>query len=366
MSNRIRILAALTAVSMTLCAAGCTEDSSRSRRDRDDGGSAFADKDPTEETTEQTTASETQPSSTTVSPEETAAVYANSNTDEFNYYAFMNFVYNYNQQNPGYEYGFERSYTDRYEWTLVISDPEAGTSDVYVVRDDVFPEVYETRDFVSTNAADYDVFIQLPTMTEIGHCTGTDNIYEAPEDGRYFGNLLGAADDGTYILAALGEAIVLTEAEYNALEVGDIIPGHPSWNSDFEFVVTDITGSGSNREVEVCNGELWFSHGYAENPTDYVLTEASDNPVYTQTYLYALPLADNCDVTDTYSFLTGDSDFEVDPNAGPLVNSVFWHYSRELDPYRSERVNYWYEMDGLAYPVVVENGEVTALNIEWR
>ena len=130
--------------------------------------------------------------------------------------------------------------------------------------------------------------------------------------------------------------------------------------------VTDITGSGSNREVEVCNGELWFSHGYAENTTDYVLTEASDNPVYTQTYLYALPLADNCDVTDTYSFLAGDSDFEVDPNAGPLVNSVFWHYSRELDPYRSERVNYWYEMDGLAYPVVVENGEVTALNIEWR
>lgn len=37
-----------------------------SNRDRDDGGSAFADKDPTEETTEHTTVSETQPSSTTV------------------------------------------------------------------------------------------------------------------------------------------------------------------------------------------------------------------------------------------------------------------------------------------------------------
>ncbi|MBP3809448.1 MAG: hypothetical protein ILA15_01850 [Clostridiales bacterium] len=37
-----------------------------SNRDRDGGDSTFADKDPTEETTEQTTASETQPSSTTL------------------------------------------------------------------------------------------------------------------------------------------------------------------------------------------------------------------------------------------------------------------------------------------------------------
>ncbi|MCR5049180.1 MAG: hypothetical protein K6A37_09510 [Saccharofermentans sp.] len=37
-----------------------------SNRDRDDGDSAFADKDLTEGTTGQTTASETQPSSTTV------------------------------------------------------------------------------------------------------------------------------------------------------------------------------------------------------------------------------------------------------------------------------------------------------------
>jgi hypothetical protein len=49
-----------------------------------------------------------------------------------------------------------------------------------------------------------------------------------------------------------------------------------------------------------------------------------------------------------------------------LGEAIVLTEAEELDPYRSERVNYWYETDGLAYPVIVENGEVTALNIEWR
>ena len=366
MSNKTRIIALLLTASLALSAAGCTDSSTRSGRDRDDDGNSSIDKNPTEQT-EQTTASETQVTATTAEPTETTAASVDTGSDAYNYFVFMNYAYNYNSEHPGLEYGFERNYIDDHsEWTLVISDPDAGTSDVYIGCDDVFPELYETRDFISSNATNYDTFIQLPVMTEIGHCQSAGDIYEAPADGRYFGSMLGATDDGTCILVALGEAIVLTEAEYNALEVGDIIPGHPTWNSDLDLVVTDITGSGSSREVEVCDGEMWFSHSYAENPTDYVLTEASDNPVYTQTYLYGLDLAEDCEVTDTYSFLAGDSAFAVDFEAGPLVNSVYWHYSREIDPYRSELIGEWYEMDGLAYPVVVENGVVTAINIEWR
>ena len=366
MSNRIKILSVILAASLVLSVSGCTESSSRSRRDRDDGSSSFEGKDPSEET-EQSTVIETTAvtTETTAEPTETTAT-SDDGTDQFNYYIFMNYAILLHEENPDYLFGFERNYTDHSEWTLVVSDPDAETSDVYIARDGVQPELYETRDFITSNASDYDLFIQLPCMTEIGHCEGRNDIYDAPSDGRYFGSVLAVYEDGTYILVKIGEAIEITEAEYNALEVGDIIPGHPNWNQNLDLVVTDITGSGADREVEVCDGEMWFSHGYAENSSDYVLTEASDNPVYSQTHIYALPIAENCEVTDTFSFLAGDIVFEVDPNASPLVNSNYWHFSTEIDPYRTGLVNSWYEVNGLAYPVVIEDGEVASINLEWR
>ena len=98
----------------------------------------------------------------------------------------------------------------------------------------------------------------------------------------------------------------------------------------------------------------------------------SSNPVYTDTKLVTLDIAPDADVTDTYRWLMGDN-FEdakiqfVEDNGyeNALQVTDFWYYNA-INEYRIESSNGWTPMFGLVYPVVIENGEISSINLEWR
>ncbi len=219
------------------------------------------------------------------------------------------------------------------------------------------------------------MFSALPCMCNF-FSGNTVTEMSDPTDGRYFGSIVAAAVDGSSVLLLIGDPIILTEEEYSDLEIGDVIDCPPMYDGEEPgMTVTDILDSGRNRYVQLDNGaaECWFVQGsYTEDPTDYILMTSSDNPVWLNPRLVLVSLADNCDVSDTYSFLFSNGDdsqfdgWNTDPDANAFTSSVYWYYETSVQLNPPEVVNGWVPADGLVYPVVIENGEVTSINIEWR
>ena len=335
------------------------------------------------EETEVTEASETavetvETSEETVPPTApTVLSYSDNFSDaQTSYDAYVEFVDSFIEDYEGEVlFSYTRDYYHRdFGWCLGIVYPDQEMTEVYECVDGEVTYI-GTLDYCAFDAMPYEVFSALPCMCDF-HCS--NNVYEMedPIDGRYFGDIVAVSADGSSLLLLIGDPFILTEEEYRDLEEGDVIDTPPIYEGDDPgMTVTDILETGDHRYVQIDNGaECWFVQGsYTEDPTDYILMTNSDNPVRFNPRLVLVPLADNCDVTDTYSFLISNGDdsqfdgWNTDPEANALTSSVYWYFETEVAPNPPEVISGWLPIgSGLAYPVVIENGEVTSINIEWR
>ena len=364
MSRRIRFMALMMACSFMLSASAC-----------DNGNTRTRDTDDEQEETVEETVVETSAEASETTAEETSdedAPSASSDNDEA-FEAYMNFVDSFVEQYEGDVYfRFERNHSDDGDrWNLHVSYPSSDMTEIYEYLNGDMNYI-GTLDYYDSHAMSYGLFHELPCMIDFFGDQYGDSIEEAA-DGRYFGNMEAASADGTQILLAIGDPFILTEEEYNALQVGDVLDVPALYTGDEPGItVTDIVEENGSRNVILDeDGEYYFMHdSYTGDSSDYILMTVSDNPLWFNPRMIIVDLADNCAVTDIYEYLFDDDDlmdFSVwspEPGTSPLASSAFWFYeNRHSDP---EEVNGWVPIGGLVYPVVIENGEVTSINIEWR
>lgn len=332
------------------------------------------------ETTEATTTTEeTTVETTTKITEETEPVSSgNPGAGDARYDTYMEFCRGYNNVDPDYLFGFSNNYgVAPWTFNVLMYDPDFKTLTTYFYDgeksfDLIAQEtIDENSEYKIEHLLSYDDLCKLPCMISEDDFWEPMVFADKLDDGRYFGDAIAFSNDGTRAFLLLGKGIIYTEEEFNKLKVGDKIK-IDYYGTEYA-TVTEVNDSEYDYEKVILDCDLWFEQGsYTENETDYILMSDSSNPVYTDAKLVTLDLAPDADVTDTYRWLMGDN-FEdakiqfVEDNGyeNALQVTDFWYYNA-INEYRRESSNGWTPMFGLVYPVVIENGEISSINLEWR
>ncbi len=192
--------------------------------------------------------------------------------------------------------------------------------------------------------------IPVPTLTPTTAPTSSDyhpNFYVDPDtipmvetvaDGVYFGDLIGISEDGTRVRFRIGEPIEFTQEFVDSLEAGNALGVFD--NNGTELTITGVSDTSYGRRLYIDDYSLFLSDAYSEYTDSVLICSDGVNPVTINNVYVELPISSNCDITDTDSVLDNVSE-------EPLYDG-------------------WYDVRSLAYPVIVNNGEVTGLNLEWR
>ena len=362
MKNTKRTVALFLAAAMMLSIAGCANNGENTN-----GSTAESVSLSTIESADQEEALMTEV------PAETDEDYVPSDA-EIAYDAYNAFVDSFAGDYEGEIYfGYEYSYEDGHaHWKLHVSYPDTDMTEIYDAIDGEVTYI-GTLDYYDDQALPYDVFRALPCMIQV-NADSARNSVNNPADGRFFGDIEAAAIDGSYLLLNIGDPLIISEEEYNSLNVGDVIDTPVFGDGQQGMTVTAIDESNGYRTVELDGrDDYWFvQHPYSEDDPDYILETYSDNPVLFNYRLCPVPLASDCEVTDQYAALFSDSDTEAfnnwnpGPDANALTSSSYWFYENVNTTDVPEPVHGWIPANGLAYPLTIENGELTSINIEWR
>ena len=193
---------------------------------------------------------------------------------------------------------------------------------------------------------------------------------DAVDDGIYFGELIGVSEDGTYGRFLIGEPLGLSPEFVYSLEAGD---GIGIYDLDgVEITIVDVIEHEDGSRYPIIDDDEFFLSGqYYEYTNEILICAPSVNPVTVNDVYVDLPISSDCVITDSYWILNvEDSVYDdwqaLEPSGVPLMDSFFWYYVNH-DPWvELTLTDGWYDARALAYPVVVSNGEVTVLNLEWR
>ena len=328
----------------------------------------------TEETTEETTRATPTPRPTATptprpspTPAETTEETEEEEVDYDAYEVIMNGIDEIEATDPG-NYLYQCDYSNR-AWHLytlrgdekseyTIEQGELELTDTSVVENPESAQSFFT----------YDEMKMLPLLPRDLGSVSSGEFVSSIEDDTYFGIMLAVSEDGRYGLFYIGTPVEFDQSFVDSLQVCDEI-GYE------DIYVTDIRENGSNRWITLSRNDLFFSPQYYDFTGTQLLCSDSVNPVRENEVLVVLPISTSCTVTDTYYILTGtDNDgytsWQTSDRTGvPFFDSYFWYYLNDPAYLHTAEVSStgWYDFGySLAYPVVVTNGEVTLMNLEWR
>ena len=225
------------------------------------------------------------------------------------------------------------------------------------------------HDNIDKQVTSYDQFMKLPCFVDLYTCLA-DEITDSADDGTFFGEITAVSEDGGYMLVSAGEAVTLTKEEYDALEVGDVV--YSGINED--IYVQEIDEDGYKR---LSDFSMWFApNDFTGNEDEYILVTSSVNPMTVNDKLFVVPISPDCEIDDhteylfsepTWNQMDGSYDEYISnlEDATSLRETLYWFHfmvNNESDSLG----NGWRETGGLIYPIVIENGEVTMMSIQWR
>ena len=256
------------------------------------------------------------------------------------------------------EYWVLIAVTGDVRYKYCISGGEVVLYDTSVVSDESMLLRYFT----------YDEIKRFPLFPEHMICERTGQFVDTLSDGTYFGVLLAVSEDGRSGLFYLGTPVGYDRITVDSLQEGDEV-GYE------DLRVTSITENEGGRCIVLGDGYLYFNPDYESYTGTILLCSDGNNPITQDDVMVILPISTTCTVTDTYSRISGeDSDIytqwqNAERTGDPFFDSFFWRYTQEerFDGTPTATSTGWYDLRfSLAYPVVVTNGEVTLMNLEWR
>ena len=366
MKRNLRLIALVLLVSMLTSIASCSKEEIEETTEEETTTTT------TEETTEETTTAAPAPTATPTprpspTPAETTEETEEEEVDYDAYEVIMNGIDEIEATDPG-NYLYQCGYSNR-AWHLytlrgdenseyTIENGELELTDTSVVENPEYAQSFFT----------YDEMKMLPLLPSHLGSVRSGEFVSSIEDDTYFGIMLAVSEDGRYGLFYIGTPVEFDQSYVDSLQVGDEI-GYE------DIYVTDIRENGSNRWITLSRDDLFFSPQYYDFTGTQLLCSDSVNPVRENEVLVVLPISTSCTVTDTYYILTGtDNDgytsWQTSDRTGvPFFDSYFWYYLNNPAYLHNVEVSStgWYDFGySLAYPVVVTNGEVTLMNLEWR
>ena len=216
----------------------------------------------------------------------------------------------------------------------------------------------------------YDDFMKLPCLLNLYICSYYE-ITDSIDDGTYYGEIVAVSEDGDYMLVTAGDPVSVTKEEYDALEVGDVV-----YSGEFsgDVYVQEIDDKGNKI---LSDYSMWFApNGFTGNEDEYILVTSSVNPMTVNDKLFVVPISPDCEIDDHTEYLfsepawnemDGSYDEYLDnlEDSTSLQETLYWFHFM-VNNESGSLGNGWRETGGLIYPIVVENGEVTMMSIQWR
>ena len=315
----------------------------------------------TEETTEETTTEETT-EATTAAPEDNSA-------GSIRYRAYMEYCSQLDSEGD-YYFAFKEDYDYKpLSFDLEVYDETNKVYTCYYYTDEgemTEKESYEYKSEASKYGVKFDAFSKLPCMTRTG-VFKTDIMVDEIPDGRYFGSIAAISMDGTKMYIWAGEPITLTEDDFLNLQAGDVIDVYGG------LTVASVNESytdGRRVSFEDNDSGLWFTNDeYLGNGGGYILENSNDNPATTNTKIVEVPISPNCEFDDHFTLFVDQGDVDtyiLDNNLTvPLTKTAFWYYTATYE-YAQESSNGWIPAYGCLYPIIIENGEVVQVSLQWR
>ena len=175
-------------------------------------------------------------------------------------------------------------------------------------------------------------------------------------DGTYFGEVLGFDEEGNKILMIIGNGVYIENDTIASFKEGDSIGFK-------DYKVTSVTDG-----VVTVNDTFTFSEEYCPNTGKSLLVDAAGKPVTDGCNLTLLTVWGGCTVysgnlparfPDDYGVYQG-----IEPSGSYILRSFFYYLTLSKDhikPYEG-----WYHTDGLTCPVVIYDGDVSAVTFDIR
>ena len=210
-----------------------------------------------------------------------------------------------------------------------------------------------------------------PSQTIAVDDISEDEITDSIDDGTYYGEIVAVSEDGDYMLVTVGDPVSVTKEEYDALEVGDVVY---SGEYSGDVYVQEIDDKGNKI---LSDYSMWFApNGFTGNEDEYILVTSSVNPMTVNDKLFVVPISPDCEIDDHTEYLfsepawnemDGSYDEYLDnlEDSTSLQETLYWFHFM-VNNESGSLGNGWRETGGLIYPIVVENGEVTMMSIQWR
>lgn len=287
-------------------------------------------------------------------------------TDTGIYSNVMAFIDEQHQADPNAKFAI----TDEWDYWGIWVESNGSIQEYRYVDEQLTPTGRNEADFWYVTV-DYDVIRKYPTLCEVYAWVGSEEIIEVVDhvpDGVYFGGIVAVSEDCSSAFITLGNAVTRPRDELARYNVGDTIYIE---EIDYDFVVSDIGDNWIDNE----DFEPWFANDYTSCLPDsdvLMLMTASDNPFIYDKRLAVLPIDPDCKITDIFSILSGTNQADPSLNTGNVLSqSYYWTYMMRDEPVSIEHrldmsnngyINAW----GLLYPVVVREGRIVEMNIEWR
>ena len=288
------------------------------------------------------------------------------------YDLFMESIDAFEESDPGnYMFTITHDYIrsiQQSHWVLRVY--HGGTYDYYIPGDDELVEVdlAEGNQYFNDSPDyyfSYDEIRSIPFIYDLHNdrLINDETTDDTVEDGTYFGGLIAVSDDGRYGYFIIGTPILYDLDYVLSLEIGDEI-GYE------DITVTGFRTMEDGTQWPILNvDEPYFSYSYYGYTGKVCLCRYSDCPVVENSMIVKLPIAEDAEITDRFSLLTSEesvTEWEAADKTGiSILDSYFWYYytTASENGYFS---NGWMVGHGLSYPCVINNGEVTTLNLEWR
>ena len=329
----------------------------------------------TSETTEETTAETTaEPTPTSEPTEKPTPTPQDINVDDLSmeeiHYLYRAFAEGLHKDNSELKFGFvEISVDGSYVWCLATLDGN-GTYAEYASVDGKMTDITKPDHYLDSYVTSFENFMNLPCVTEVNNYT-FDEIVESIDDGTYYGNIMAISEDSNYMLVQVGDPVSFTKEEFDKLEIGDVV--YHDIYSDEDVYVESIDDYG----ITLSYDDLWISENtFIDNSNEYMIFSSSANPVTVNNKIAVVKISSDCEIDDTYKMLLNGPDDDSDPegyaeylegldNPTVLQKTIYWFYATQNWNIPSLG-NQWNDFGGLLYPIVIKNGEVTMMSLQWR
>ena len=331
--------------------AGCNEDN----KNRD------SDTSETEITEETETTEVSEESESTVETQESDSAEL---SEEEVYMLYMEFIDEYNANHADSMYCFIDNYSIDTEtnWSLLITSSDQSVAEEYTVANGEVTLVGDTnRDDTFYT---YDTIIQFPVLFGPGQSAfGFEcvELISSIEDGLYYGSIIAFSLDGTQMLVTLGDPVIISPDEYNALQEGDQI----SVNDGFELNLSTMSESQySFRE-----------QNRGQDDASYILTTVNDMIVTINSRIMIIDVAPDCVICDHFQYMlhgvVEGYDYTQLPNSDGDNNFSNTYYYEYFTSDSNTAINYpnystWTPAYGILEPVEIENNQIVSMTLGFR